>query len=119
MLQTMFVFLACLFLAMVNDCPSIHGHILLWYLQTSNYYIFTKHTSHPSSPEWVDGTESQKKIDIALSASRTLVMNFIFYLIAKIILFLISETNSYLAIIVKTQTFKKWGKCFQSVIVNF
>ena len=63
--------------------------------------------------KWVDGTESQKKIDIALSASKSLVMNFMFYLIAKTMLFLISEKNSYLAIIVKTQTFKKWGNVFK------
>ena len=34
----------------------------------------------------------------------------------------ISETNSYLAIIVKTQTFKKMGgggECFQTVIFNY
>jgi hypothetical protein len=69
--------------------------------------------------KWVDGTESQKKIDIALSASKTLVINLIFYLIAKMMLFLISETNTYLAIIVKAQTFQKWGECFQTVIVNY
>jgi len=42
-----------------------------------------------------------------------------FYLIAKMMLFLISETYSYSAIIVKTQTFRKWGKCCQTVIFNY
>jgi len=45
--------------------------------------------------KWVDGTESPPppKIDIELSASKTLVTNLMFYLIAKMVLFLISETQ--------------------------
>jgi len=42
-----------------------------------------------------------------------------FYLIAKIMLFFISETNSYPGIIIKIRTLKKWGGCFQTVIFNY